>query len=276
MSDFKYQTLPPVAKTLLIPLACRALEASRLHPLILDPRAVEVFNALGGDESFLLGMGKQDAVAVMMRARQYDAYARDFLKIHPRGLVVDLGCGLDTRFERLDDGQMRWLGVDLPEVIEIRRQVLADGVRHTSLACSLMDERWMENVDASQGVLFLLEGVTPYLTTAELKPVFQKMAWRYNGSQVVMEVMTPFLVKHHNRSSQALKQSGTRIRWDLRDIQELEDWGLRVQSQWGYFDQKEPRIGFWNVIRFVRFIAESNMITRCVLDKNGISASVAI
>lgn len=276
MTKLMLNDFPPVAKTLLIPLACRALEASRPHPLILDRRAVEVFNALDGDESFLMGMGKQDAVAVMMRARQFDNYVREFLKIHPQGLVVDLGCGLDTRFERLDDGQLRWLGVDLPEVIEIRRQVLVDGARHTSLACSLMDERWMESVDANQGVLFLLEGVTPYLTTAELKPMFQKMARRYDGSQVVMEVMTPFLVKHHNRSSQALKRSGTRIRWDLRDIHELEGWGLHVLSQWGYFDQNEPRIGFWNIIRFVRFIAESNMITRCVLDKKGISAYVAV
>jgi hypothetical protein len=41
--------------------------------------------------------------------------------------VVDIGCGLDTCFDRLDDGQMAWLGVDLPEVIEPRREVLPDG-----------------------------------------------------------------------------------------------------------------------------------------------------
>ncbi len=68
-----------------------------------------------------MGMSGHDLFATVMRVRQFDAYARGFLSHNPGGLVVDIGCGLDTRFHRLDDGQVTWLGIDLPEVIALRR-----------------------------------------------------------------------------------------------------------------------------------------------------------
>lgn len=88
---------------------------------------MEVYNALGGSRDFLMGMSGHDLFAAAMRVRQFDTFARAFLAGNPGGLVVDIGCGLDTCFDRLDDGQMAWLGVDLPEVIEPRREVLPDG-----------------------------------------------------------------------------------------------------------------------------------------------------
>src|SRR5512143_32232 len=106
-----------ITSTLLVPLACRALEAQRPDAIIQDPKALEIYNALGGSRDFLLGMSGHDLFASVMRVRQFDTFARSFLARNPRGLVVDIGCGLDTRFNRLDDGQMTWLGVDLPEVI---------------------------------------------------------------------------------------------------------------------------------------------------------------
>src|SRR3989304_1026738 len=112
--------LQGVAQTLLVPLACRAIESIRPDAIIHDPRAVEVYNALGGNSDFLMGMGGVDVFVTMMRVRQFDRFACAFLASNPDGLIVDLGCGLDTRFNRLDDGQMIWLGVDLPEVIGLR------------------------------------------------------------------------------------------------------------------------------------------------------------
>src|SRR5512137_1973892 len=128
--------LQGVARTLLVPLTCRALESSRPDAIIHDPRAVEVYNALGGNRDFLLGMSGHDLFASVMRVRQFDTFARDFLARDPGGLVVDIGCGLDTRFDRLDDGQLTWLGVDLPEVIRLRRQYLPDTARCKTIARS--------------------------------------------------------------------------------------------------------------------------------------------
>ena len=109
--------LQGIARTLLVPLACRALESTRPDAILHDPRAVEVYTSLGGSPDFLMGMGSADVFVAAMRARQFDRFGSDFLTRNPGGLLVDLGCGLDTRFHRLADSRLTGLGVDLPEVI---------------------------------------------------------------------------------------------------------------------------------------------------------------
>jgi O-methyltransferase involved in polyketide biosynthesis len=128
-----------------VPLACRALESSRSDAILHDLRAVEVYNALGGNPDFLMGMSKIDVFVTTMRARQFDTYARDFLTRNPGGLVVDLGCGLDTRCDRLDDGQMTRLGIDLPEVIELRQKFspMESVVKPSQ---SMLEISWLEEV----------------------------------------------------------------------------------------------------------------------------------
>ncbi len=40
--------------------------------------------------------------------REMDRYAREYLARHPDAVVVHIGCGLDSRFERVDDGAVEW------------------------------------------------------------------------------------------------------------------------------------------------------------------------
>jgi O-methyltransferase involved in polyketide biosynthesis len=55
---------------------------------------------------------------------EFDRRTQAFLARVPAAVVVHIGCGLDTRFERVDNGQVEWYGLDLPEVIELRRQLI--------------------------------------------------------------------------------------------------------------------------------------------------------
>jgi len=253
--------LQGIARTLLVPLACRALEASRPDAIIHDPRSVEVFNALGGSRDFLLGMSGHDLFASVMRVRQFDTYARGFLARYPAGWVVDIGCGLDTRFHRLDDGQMTWLGVDLPEVIRLRRQWLPDGERHTTLAQSMFDLTWLDAVAQSgQPAIFLAEGVFPYFSAQDVKPLLLEMVKRFPAGELVFDAASPFMSWLHNLTSSVLKSSGTRMRWDAKNPAELEAWGLCLLERWGYFDKPEPRLGGADLMRYFPPLANATYI----------------
>lgn len=250
-----------VAQTLLVPLACRALESVRPDAIIHDPRSVEVYNALGGNPDFLLGMSGHDLFASVMRVRQFDTYARAFLEHHPGGLVVDLGCGLDTRFDRLDDGRMRWLGVDLPEVIQLRRQHIPDGERSQTIPQSILDLTWLDEVQhLNLPAIFLAEGVFPYLSTGDVKPMLTAMAARFPGGELVFDAMSPFMRRLHGVNSSVIKRSGAALRWDAKNPQELETWGLRLLDRWGYFDKPEPRLGGARWIRFIPPLANATYI----------------
>ncbi len=69
-------------------------------------------------------MDEADKVMIILRNREFDRYARDFLRRHPQAVVVHIGCGLDSRFERVDNGEVEWYDLDLPEVIELRRKFI--------------------------------------------------------------------------------------------------------------------------------------------------------
>jgi O-methyltransferase involved in polyketide biosynthesis len=238
-------TLPDlqgVSRTLLVPLACRALESPRPDAIIHDPRAVEVYNAMGGNRDFLLGMGGHDIFTTVMRVRQFDAFTRNFLAQHPGGLVVDIGCGLDTRFDRLDDGQLTWLGLDMPEVIQLRRKLLPDTARCRTIDRSMFDLSWLDDVTGlNKPVIFLAEGVFPYFCAADVKPLLMEMSRRFPAGELVFDAVSPFITWAHKHSS-VLKRSGTAARWDVKDPSELESWGLCLLERWGYFDKPEPRL----------------------------------
>jgi O-methyltransferase involved in polyketide biosynthesis len=260
--------LQGVARTLLVPLACRAIESARPDAIINDNRAVEVYNALGGNAEFLMGMSGMDVFVTAMRVRQFDTYSRDFLKWNPGGLVVDLGCGLDTRFDRLDDGRMSWLGVDLPKVIELRRKYLPDGERCKTIPQSMLEGSWLDDAaQLNKPTIFLAEGVFPYFRSADVKPLVMAMARRFPEGELVFDAAAPIISRHHNRTSSVLKRSGTRILWDAKNPQELETWGLRLVEQWYYFDKPEARLRAFRWMRFIPFMAKATGIFRYRLTK---------
>jgi O-methyltransferase involved in polyketide biosynthesis len=259
----KPHNLQGVASTLMVPLACRAIETVRPDAIISDPKAVEVYEALDGNPDFLMGMGKVDVFVTAMRVRQFDFFARDFLARNPGGTVVDLGCGLDTRFDRLDDGQLKWVGVDLAEVIKLRREVLPDGERCKTIPKSMLDISWLDEVEKlKKPAIFLAEGVFPYFSTEDVRPLVTEMGRRFPGGELVYDAANEFISRHHNRSSKVLKRSGTHILWDAKNPEELEKWGLRLVEHWYYFDKPEKRLRAYGWMKFLPFLAKATGIFR--------------
>src|SRR5512135_2715238 len=111
MPTHTIRDLNAVSRTLLIPLYFRAMESQRPDALVRDPKAVELVGQLDCDFSSIEEM-KNEQVNFLLRMREFDRQARAFLAEHPDGVIVDLGCGLDTRFERIDNGRFSWYGLD--------------------------------------------------------------------------------------------------------------------------------------------------------------------
>jgi O-methyltransferase involved in polyketide biosynthesis len=129
MPETTNPNLSGVAETLLITLYIRAMESQRPDALIKDEKAVALVTQMGYDfgRIRLLHLSEANKLVIILRNREFDRYARDFLARCPQAVVVHIGCGLDSRFERVDNGQVEWYDLDLPHVIELRREYLGDG-----------------------------------------------------------------------------------------------------------------------------------------------------
>ena len=126
-----------VNKTLYIPLYGRSY-VSRLGILISDPRAEEIWEKAGFPLS-RRSRSRHLAYYLGMRAAVFDRYLTERLAEHPEALVLHLGCGLDSRFERVGASVGLWLDIDLPAVIEERRRYYGESERYRMLGADLSD-----------------------------------------------------------------------------------------------------------------------------------------
>lgn len=59
-----------------------------------------------------------------LRVRTVDTALRSLLAGAQDATVVALGVGFETQPWRVDDGRLRWMSLDLPEVVAVRRKLL--------------------------------------------------------------------------------------------------------------------------------------------------------
>jgi len=261
MSETTNQNLSGVAETLLMTLYIRAMESQRPDALIKDEKAVALVTNMSYDFDRIrqVKMDEDDKVGVILRNLEFDRQVRDFLTRHPDAVVVHIGCGLDSRFERVDNGKIEWYDLDLPEVIEQRRKFIGDeGKRYYLLAGSMFDSAWLDKVSVhrQRPFLFLAEGVLMYFEEAQVKSLVLMLRDHFPGAELVFDAFSPFLVRANNLRM-AISKFGVRYHWGLRRGQELESWGdgIRLLDEWGYFDRPEPRLDHIRWMRHIPLLA---------------------
>jgi O-methyltransferase involved in polyketide biosynthesis len=246
--------LSGVAETLLIPLYNRAMESQRSDAIMKDEKAVALVTQMNYDFAQVrnIRMNEANKVARIILTREMDRYVRDFLSRHPQSVVVHFGCGFDSRFERVDNGQVEWYDLDLPEVIELRRKFIGDeGERYHLLGCSVLEDTWMEvvKVHSERSFLFLAENVFVYFVEAQVKSLVLRLRDHFPAAELVLDGWTPFFVWLGNRQLSSSKFAGL-LKWGFWRSRTLEGWGLagttnasiHLLGQWGFFDQPEPRM----------------------------------
>ena len=263
MLESAVRDLNPVAETLLVPLYARAIESLRPDALLRDEVAVALVARM--DSLFprlrRTRMDSKDQLSIILRNREFDDCARGFLARYPDATVVHIGCGLDARFERVDNGRVEWYDLDLPEVIELRKRFIGgEGARYHLLACSAFDRAWMDAVSAGgqRPVLVLAEGVLMYFEEVRVRSLVLALRERFPGAEMVCDVFSPFLVWAHNlHVSLSRGGIGARYQWTARRAQDVESWssGICLLHEWFLYDRPEPRLPGAQVVRWAPFLA---------------------
>ncbi|KDN73818.1 lipoprotein [Streptomyces olindensis] len=220
--------LGTVQETLLIPLYGRAVENRKPEPALRDPRAEEIVASI--DYDFSRFDDQPSLFGSVLRTRLFDHWITDFLTAHPTGTVVEIGTGLNTRFERVDNGRARWFDLDLPDVIDLRRTFFSDAPRRTMVAGSVTDEAWADAVSGTEGpYFFAAEAVLPYLEEAEVRGVVDLISERFPGSLLALDTNGPWVVDNQDQHD-VLSKVEARFRWACADPAELSTWrpGTRV------------------------------------------------
>ncbi len=215
-------------ETLLVPLYPRAVESRRTHPILEDPWAVGMVESIDWD--FLRFNQRSRVIGCTLRSAIFDRWVKKFLLSHPEGTVVEIGSGLNTRFERLDNGRLHWFDLDLPEVVELRLKFFSDTERRTTLATSVLDAGWMVTVRRSPGpYFFVAETVFVYLKEQEVKAALAQIAANFPSVNVAFDTISRKAIDSGNKDH-ARRKLEARFAWACEDPREIESWniGLRL------------------------------------------------
>ena len=225
-----------VQETLVIPLFGRLVCSERFPELFSDPEAKRICDSL--DYDFAEKRKKMESPAGLfgvleVAQRQYDlrCEVEAYLKDHPEAAVVNLGCGLDDTFSKVDNGRCLGYNLDFADVINVRNELLPAGEREANLACDLNDFAWMDAIDGSNGAVFFAAGVFYYFKTEDVRRLFSAMAGRFPGAVLTFDSCNERGAKLMRKTW--LKEAGitdVSAFFSLENEKELESWNSRFAS----------------------------------------------
>lgn len=215
--------LSGVPETMLQTLYARAKE-TQTRGVIRDEKAVELVKRLNYDFS----KAERDAAmhsGVIARTIVLDRLTKAYLSSHPNAVVVNIACGLDTRCYRQTKTAaspytyLHWYNLDLPETIAVREKLMPKSGAISQISMSATEDwggRITENVSEA---LVIIEGLTMYLSQADVQSIFAVIAKRFARATVFVETMNPSVVKHFKEKS--IEASKAKFTWGVKNGQAL-------------------------------------------------------
>jgi methyltransferase (TIGR00027 family) len=213
-------------ETMLMTLSGRAIQSQWKNPILRDPWAEEAMRHIDYDLSKQLtgvaswSMWKDIGPTIIAtRAATFDLLTTRFLADHPDAVVLQVGCGMDSRAFRVDPpASVQWYDVDYPDVIELRRQLFPERESYHLIGAPLEDLRWLDEVPGDRPGLLIAEGVLHYLSETEVKALLNAVVAHFPGGQMVFDICNSMIVK---RAGANVGGTGATYKWGLDDPQDI-------------------------------------------------------
>ena len=182
-------------QTMLATLYAKALDADFKEPILGDRFAKQIVERIDYDWKKTT-ITPRRAPSVTTRTAHFDAWANQFLAAHPQAVVLHVGCGLDSRFFRLQPGPgVEWYDVDYPEVAALRTQLYPVAEHYHVVAASVTDPGWLADIPADRPALMIGEGLTMYLTEQEGIALLRRIVERFPSGELQFDAFSRLGIK---------------------------------------------------------------------------------
>ena len=212
-------TITGNAETMLQSFYARAQYSKSKNHKFHDAKAVELVDKIDYDFSAAArdsAMGK----GVIARTIVFDELVKNFIEKNPDCTVVNIACGLDTRFYRVDNGKITWYNLDLPGTIAIRNQIFQESGRVSTIGISALDSAWANEVKVRGKMLFIIEGLSMYLTADENGQILKIIKDNFDNAYILMECLAKVWV-NKERMEKSIQQTGSKFVFGADHFEEL-------------------------------------------------------
>ena len=224
-----------VEHTLWVPLVVRARAAS-WNPW-LDPQDQHARDVLARCGDALSGQvtDAPTALNILWRTHKIKELASEFFGHFAHVQGVNLGAGLSDYFQWLDNGQNRWIDIDLPEVVALRQQLMPDTPQRAQLLCDdLREAGWWERLGLQREnhhnpLLLISEGVLMYMKPVEVKAFFHEIGEHApEGTELLCDFISPLGIGQAPLTGHLPGEAAT-FRWGAHNGQEIASLHPRLE-----------------------------------------------
>jgi methyltransferase (TIGR00027 family) len=214
-------------ETMLMTLSGRAIQSQWKNPILRDPWAEEAMQHIDYDMSKqLTGVASWSIwkdigpTVIATRAATFDQLTTRFLADHPDAVVLQVGCGMDSRAFRVNPpAGVEWFDVDFPDVIDLRRQLFPTRDRYHMIGAPLDNLRWLNEVPRERPGLMIAEGVLHYLSEADVKALLNAVVTQFPNGQLIFDICNTMIVKQAGKN---VGGTGATYRWGLDDPEDIK------------------------------------------------------
>ncbi|HTZ16115.1 MAG TPA: class I SAM-dependent methyltransferase [Mycobacterium sp.] len=206
--------------TMLATLYAKALDADLKEPILGDRFAKRIVERIDYDWKKTT-ITPRRSPSVTTRTAHFDAWTNQFLAAHPRAVVLHLGCGLDSRFFRLQPGPgVEWYDVDYPEVAALRAQLYPVAEHCHVVAASVTDPGWLAGIAADRPTLMIGEGLTMYLTEQDGTALLRRIVERFPCGELQFDAFNRLAIKAQ-WINVIVRRSGATLHWGIDGPDEI-------------------------------------------------------
>jgi len=241
--------LKGVQETLLMPLWGRAYETKKDNPLLIDKEAVRIIERIDYDfDRIAQKTNPLSRLSWISRSIYFDKKILDFLSSNPDGSIINIGCGLDTTYERVNNGTANWYELDFPEVIVIRKKVLEETENRKFLPYSVFDEHWYDKIINKENVLIMMAGVVYYFEEEQVKALLKMFSVKFKDTIIICDYSSVKGIEIANKK--VIENSGmdknAYLKWGINNIKNIEKWqqGIKVQENIKMFYEMKKKYPF--------------------------------
>lgn len=218
-----------VNKTLYIPLYGKA-SVSKKGIILQDKKAEMIWEK----EGFALkGKAKSKWLTYYMgmRSAVFDAWVKEKLQLYPSACVLHIGCGMDSRIERIGACETMWYDVDFPAVIEERRKYYQETAHYHMISEDVSKTEWIAKLPETEHAIIIMEGVSMYLKLPELVQLLNALQTQFKKVHIFMDCYTDFAAKA-SKYKNPIKTVGAQTVYGLDEPRYLdEQTGIRFVAE---------------------------------------------
>lgn len=215
-------------ETLLVPLYGKAKESKKKTPILLDKKAVEIVNQINYNFK-ALKIPEKTNIMMCLRAKLIDNFVKDFLAKSNESVALHLGCGLDSRYNRIENPNVDWYDVDFKEVIDIRKHFYEETAHYHLIPSSVTEDQWLEKIPTGKKqYIVIAEGLLMYLQEDEIKALIKKLKDRIGSYTLIFDAYSVYTAKNVKKHP-SIKKTGAIVHWGLNNPEELTKWGMDIQ-----------------------------------------------